>query len=81
MNIPFIRKNITVFAIVFFIILYSLLIFSKTSLIFNQDGSLRQFGFGYTRRSVLPAWLMAIIIAILSYFMVLYYVSYSRIQF
>lgn len=81
MNIPFIRKNITVFAIVIFIILYCLLVFSKTSLIFNEDGSLREFGVGYTRRTVLPAWLMAIIIAIISYFIVLYYVSYSRIQF
>jgi hypothetical protein len=81
MNIPFIRKNITVFAIIIFLILYCILIFSKTSLIFNTDGSLRQFGVGYNTRSVLPIWLLSIVIAILSYFSVLYYISYSKIQF
>lgn len=81
MNTQFIRKNITLFSIILFIILYCILIFSKTSLIFNKDGTLRQFGVGYHTRSVLPAWLMSIVIAIISYFTVLYYVSYSRIQF
>lgn len=81
MDTSFVRKNITVFAILLFIILYYVLIFSKTSLIFNKDGTLRPFGIGYHTRSVLPAWLMAIVIAIISYFIVLYYVSYAKIQF
>jgi hypothetical protein len=39
---------------------------------YNEDGSLRQFGIGFKRKTVIPAWLVAIIIAILSYLLVLY---------
>jgi hypothetical protein len=39
---------------------------------YNEDGSLRQFGIGFQRKTVVPAWLVAIIIAILSYLLVLY---------
>jgi hypothetical protein len=38
---------------------------------YNEDGSLRQFGIGFQRKTVVPAWLVAIIIAILSYLLVL----------
>ena len=43
--------------------------------IFENDGSLRHFGMGYSKRSIIPAWLFAIILAIFSYFSVLYYSS------
>jgi hypothetical protein len=39
---------------------------------YNEDGSLRQFGIGFQRKTVVPAWLVAIILAILSYLFVLY---------
>jgi hypothetical protein len=39
---------------------------------YNDDGSLRQFGIGFHRKTVVPAWLVAIIVAILSYMIVLY---------
>ena len=39
---------------------------------YNENGSLRQFGIGFQRKTVVPAWLVAIIIAILSYLLVLY---------
>ena len=81
MNIQFVRTNVTIFAMVLFILLYSLLIFSNTSLIYNKDGTFRSFGIGYNTRSVLPVWLMAILIAIVLYFIVLYYVSYPKIHF
>jgi uncharacterized BrkB/YihY/UPF0761 family membrane protein len=81
MNRNFIRRNITSVAIIIFVVVYALIVLSKTSLIFNKDGSLREFGVGYSTRSVLPAWLVAILIAIISYFTVLYYISMPRIDF
>lgn len=81
MNRNFIRQNITSVAIVIFVVVYTFIVLSKTPLIYNKDGSLREFGVGYSSRSVLPAWLVAILVAIFSYFSVLYYISMPRIDF
>lgn len=81
MNRNFIRRNITSVAIVIFVVVYAFIVLSKTPLIYNKDGYLREFGVGYSSRSVLPAWLIAILVAIISYFSVLYYVSKTRIDF
>ena len=81
MNRNFIRRNITSVSIIIFVVVYAIIVLSKTPLIFNKDGSLREFGVGYSSRSVLPAWLVAILIAIISYFSVLYYISMPRIDF
>jgi len=77
----FARRNITSIAIVIFAITYGLIILSKTSLIYNKDGTLKQFGIGYSTRSILPAWVVVIVLAILSYLCVLYYVSVPTMQF
>lgn len=75
MNRNFVKKNKIYLAIFLFIFLYFLILQFKPSLIFEKDGSLRHFGMGYSKRSVVPAWLFAIILAIFSYFSVLYYAS------
>ena len=75
MNRNFVKKNKIYLPIFLFIFLYFLILQFKPSLIFEKDGSLRHFGMGYSKRSVIPAWLFAIILAIFSYFSVLYYTS------
>ena len=47
---------------------------------FKKDGSIRQFGIGYKEKTVLPIWLMAIVIAILSYVFVMYYLAMPRLR-
>lgn len=81
MNRAFIRRHITSFAIVIFISIYGLLVYTKPKFMYLDDGCLRQFGVGFHRKTVLPAWLVAVILAILSYFTVLYYLSLPRMQF
>ena len=39
----------------------------------NKNGSIKDFGLGYKNKTVLPIWLITIILAIISYFLVLYY--------
>ena len=39
----------------------------KPSFIYNQDGSLRQFGVGYRKKTVIPLWLVVFILSIFSY--------------
>jgi len=49
--------------------------------LYNQDGSLREFGLGYRKKTVVPIWLVALILAILSYLCVLYYLAIPKIKF
>jgi hypothetical protein len=71
---PFIRNNLAGTAIVLYTIVFMLVQYANPSFIYNDDGSLREFGVGYSSKTVLPIWLVAIILGILSYLAV-YYVS------
>jgi|UniRef100_A0A6C0ES28 hypothetical protein len=65
--------NILFVVIIVYISLYSLIIFFKPSIIYDRyKGSLRQFGVGYKNTTILPLWLVSILLAIISYFIVLY---------
>lgn len=77
MNNIFIRKHINSFSILVFLLIFFAVNFSKPSFLYNQDGSFRQFGIGYKNNTVIPIWLVAIIIAIFSYLGVLYFVTYK----
>lgn len=74
-----INQNIVITSVILFIIVYGIIIYSKPNIIFNKDGSLRQFGLGKSNTTVLPAWLVSLIIAIISYFIILYSISYNKI--
>jgi hypothetical protein len=68
----FIKQHITTFAILVFLAVFATIQAFKPRFMYNDDGSLRQFGIGFKRKTVVPAWLVAILIAILSYLLVLY---------
>ncbi len=79
MNRNIIRRNITSVSIVVFIILYTLVLSFKPAFIFKKDGNLRNFGIGFRDKTVIPAWLLAIILAIISYLLVLYYIALPKL--
>ena len=58
----------------------SCILYAKPSFIFNKDGSFRQFGVGRSRKTVIPIWLLAFIIGILSYLAVAYYVAHPQLS-
>jgi hypothetical protein len=68
----FIKRHITSFSILVFLAAYVATQSFKPRFMYNEDGSLRQFGIGFQRKTVVPAWLVAIVLAILSYLLVLY---------
>ena len=73
------RLTIVIFL---FIILYSIIVFLKPDMIFNNKSeSLRQFGVGYKNTTIVPLWLVSILFAIISYFLVLYilHIRYNSI--
>jgi len=63
------------FAILFFLLIFSGYHYMKPGISYDSDGSFRPFGIGFKHKTVIPIWLVAIIIAILSYTFVLYLLS------
>lgn len=77
----FIRQHITTISIVIYVILYALVLLYKPGFIYNADGSLRQFGVGLKKKTVIPIWLLSIVLAIMTYFSVLYYVTSPKMNY
>ena len=61
------EKQKKAIAIVFFVTCFLLIISAKPTIVYNVDGSLKQFGLGYKNKTVIPMWLICIILAIFSY--------------
>ena len=57
-----------------FIIIYVIVQYIKPKWLYNQNGSIRQFGIGYKQKTIVPIWIASIILAILCYVAV-YYLS------
>ena len=68
-----IRENPTLFAIILFLCWFYFLQALKPSFLYNNDGSIREFGVGYKNKTILPVWFLSIILGILSYIVVLFY--------
>ena len=51
-----IRKNRLQFAIVLFLIVFTMIHINKPSLLYENDGSFRKFGVGYRKKTVVPIW-------------------------
>ena len=77
----FIKRHIISFAVLLFVAIYLIINNVKPSFLYTNEGQLRPFGLGYKNKTVIPLWLIAIISAILSYTMVLYWLTLPRLQF
>ena len=81
MSRQFIRNNVTLVAIIIFFIIFVPLQLMKPAFLYNHDGSIREFGIGYKNKTIVPLWLLSIILGIFSYLFVLYYLAYPKISF
>ena len=81
LNRNYVRQNIVSLSIVVFLIGFGLIQFIQPGFLYNNDGSLRDFGLNNTKKTILPIWLLTLIIAILSYVLVLYYLAYPKLQY
>ena len=77
----FLLKNINLVAVILFIIFFALIIISKPRLIFDKNNKPRDFGIGYKNKTIFPLWLAIIVLAILSYFCILYYINLNKLIF
>jgi len=70
-----IRDNITMVSIVIFLFIFGVIQIIKPACFYNKDGSIREFGIGYKNKTILPIWLLSIVLGILCYLGVMYYIS------
>lgn len=78
MDPTFIMNNLVLIAITIFIVLYTIIHSIQPGFLYNKDGSLRQFGIGRKLSTVVPSWLLAILLAIFSYVIALQLLRASR---
>jgi hypothetical protein len=71
----YIKENITFVSIIIFVLIFGIIQFIKPSFLYNRDGSPREFGIGYRNKTILPIWLLSVVLGIFSYLAVLYYTS------
>jgi hypothetical protein len=71
-----ILKNKLNVSILLFVISFTLIHYIKPSVMYDHDGSFREFGVGYKHKTVIPAWLVAMVLGIFCYMAVLYYLAY-----
>ena len=78
MHKMFIRENATIVAIILFICVFASIQMYKPLFLYNADGSIRDFGIGYKNKTILPVWLLSIVLGIVCYLIVVYYVVHPK---
>jgi len=63
----FIKNNLILSAIIIFILIFSIFAFIKPNFLFTKDGAIRHFGLGKSRCTIVPLWLLVIILSIVIY--------------
>ena len=74
------REALSVIAVFVFLILFGIINAFRPSIIYNKDLSFRRFGIGYKNKTVIPIWLMSIVLAILVYVLVTYLFEYRAVD-
>ena len=74
------RKHINTIAICIFLVLFILFNYTQPGFLYNNDGSIRQFGLGNKRKTILPVWLLSILLGIISYLFILYYITIPKFR-
>lgn len=74
-----IKKNRLSISIILFLFIFLIVTQIKPHFLYNKDGAIRQFGIGKNRTSIIPMWLFGILVAILSYLLILYLTSFNII--
>ena len=75
----FVNNNAVFSSIIIFITLDTLIQYVKPSLFYNTDGSVREFGVGDRNKTIIPVWLLSVVLGILSYLIVLYYLAHPQL--
>jgi hypothetical protein len=72
----FIQYHKLTVAIFIYLIIFFIIHQIKPSIVYDDDGAFRDFGVGYKHKTVVPIWLVSILLSILTYTMVLYLLEF-----
>ena len=75
----YVRENTPLAAIILFLFIFGSIQMMKPACLYNKDGSIREFGVGYRNKTIMPIWLLSLILGILSYLFVIYYISSPKL--
>jgi uncharacterized membrane protein YozB (DUF420 family) len=76
LNKKMVKNNKVVISILLFLVLFSIVHYIKPGFLYTKEGGFRNFGVGYRNKTVIPIWLVSIILGILSYLAVSYYLLF-----
>ena len=79
MNRLILRRNMMTVSVVLFLSIFVIVNMSKPSFLYEKDGSIRQFGLGFRKKTIIPVWLITIVLAILCYLVVLYVINAPKL--
>jgi len=78
LSVNYVRQHFVSFIIFIYFCLFLFTIYIKPNIIYNKNGTLKHFGIGYKNKTIFPLWLISILYAIISYFIVLLYISFNK---
>ena len=78
MNRLFIRNNITSISILIFVVSFLIVQYMQPAFLYDRNGALREFGLGKKNKTIIPIWLVSLVLAIFSYLFVLYYLTMPK---
>ena len=67
----FIKRNLPFISIIVFTLVFSLIQLIKPAFLYDKDGSIRSFGIGSQKKTILPVWLFSFMLVIFLYVIVL----------
>ena len=76
-NKQFVRTNKVSISIILFLIMFSIIHVTKPKLFYNKEGGFRPFGVGYRHKTVVPIWILSILLAIISYLAISYWILFG----
>lgn len=77
----YIAKNSLTISIAIFILSFYTINMVRPAFLYNTDGSLREFGLNSSRKTILPVWFIAMLLAIVSYLGTSFLVAAPKLQF
>lgn len=66
------------YSVLLFLTIFSIVQYLKPGLIYNEKGGFRQFGLGYKQKTVIPIWVISIVLAIACYLFLYYLEKYGN---
>jgi hypothetical protein len=53
----------------------------QPAFLYDRNGALREFGLGKKNKTIIPIWLVSLVLAIFSYLFVLYYLTMPKLMY